>query len=241
MLALNDLKIRRDRLYEQVAESIEDLIRSGKLKVGDQLPPERELAASLNVSRTVVREAVKALSERGMVRIQPGHGIFVAEINANHVSDQVGRLFRLDGNSYKDIALVRKILEVEIVGLAAEHATPRDLQAMAAAIDSMDEHVDSAEIFVAADRDFHAALAQATKNKILPILLDAFADQLQEFQKHIFLVQGAPQQGQLDHKAIYAAVKTGDVQQAREWMTRHLDQAEKHSELGRQLEANAAH
>src|SRR5262245_49310224 len=124
---LLELNLRRDRLYEQVAESIEELISSGKLKAGDQLPPERELARILGVSRTVVREAIKALSERGMVTIQPGYGIFVREFDANHVSGQVGRLFRLNRSSYDDIALVRRILEMEIAGLAAENAQPQDL------------------------------------------------------------------------------------------------------------------
>jgi DNA-binding FadR family transcriptional regulator len=224
MLALNDLKIRRDRLYEQVAESIERLIGSGKLKPGDQLPPEREFATNLNVSRTVVREAIRALAERGMVTIRPGQGVFVSEIVATHVSDQVGRLFRLNGSSYDEIVLVRRILEVEIAGLAAHNAEPTDLQEMQNAIDLMEETQESEERFVAADREFHAALARATKNKILPILLDAFADQLQEFMRRMFRVEGAAQDGLSYHKAIYEAVKKGNVDQARECMLQHLKQ-----------------
>lgn len=232
---LQDLKVRRERLYEQVAESIEDLISSGKLKPGDRLPAERELAVNLSVSRTVVREAVKALSERGLVTIQPGNGIFVSHMDSNHISDQVGRLFRLNESSYKDIAVVRRVLEVEIAGLAAQHATPQDLDDMQVAIEFMEVNQDEIDQFVMGDRDFHAALARATKNKILPVLLDAFVDQLDEFKRLIFLVQGAPQQGQKSHKEIFEAVKQGNVEQAREAMLRHVNHAEKNSEIGREF------
>ncbi len=235
MFELQDLKVRRERLYEQVAESIEELISSGKLKPGDKLPGERELALNLGVSRTVVREAVKALSERGLVTIQPGNGIFVSDLDSNHISDQVGRLFRLNGSSYRDIAVVRRILEVEIAGLAAQNATSEDLAEMKAAIDFMEAHQDSIEQFVLGDRNFHAALARSTHNKILPALLDAFVDQLDEFKRLIFLVEGAPQQGQASHKAIYAAVCEGDVERARAAMLRHVNDAERNSEIGREL------
>jgi len=224
MLALNELKIRRNRLYEQVADSIEELISSGKLKPGDQLLPEREFATNLNVSRTVVREAIRALAERGMVTIQPGHGVFVSEIVATHVSDQVGRLFRLNGSSYDEIVLVRRILEIEIAGLAAQNADPDNLQEMENAINLMAASRDSEERFVAADREFHAALARATKNRILPILVDAFADQLQEFMRRMFRVNGAAQGGIAFHRAIFEAVKKGNVEEAKECMRQHLKQ-----------------
>jgi GntR family transcriptional repressor for pyruvate dehydrogenase complex len=176
------------------------------------------------VSRTVVREAIRALAERGMVTIRPGNGVFVSDIVATHVSDQVGRLFRLNGNSYEEVVLVRRILEVEIAGLAAQHADAVNLQEMQNAIDLMYATQDSEERFIAADREFHAALARATKNKILPILLDVFADQLQEFMRHMLRVNGAAQDGIAHHKIIFEAVKKGDSEEAKERMRQHLQQ-----------------
>ncbi len=235
MMGFSDLKIRRDRLYEQVAQGIEEMINYGKLKAGDQLLPEREMAASLNVSRTVVREAVKTLVERGLVSIQPGQGIFVAAPNTNLLSGQLERFFRLNARFLEDLLVVRRILEVEIAGLAPQKATAQDLKEMQEAIERMDKQLESAEGFVKADQDFHAALARATRNEILPLLLEALVDRLQESRRMIFRVKGAPQRGQTFHRAIYEAVKNGDVRGAQEAMRQHLRQVEEDSKAGQKL------
>jgi GntR family transcriptional repressor for pyruvate dehydrogenase complex len=234
-MLFEDLKINRNPLYEQMAQYVEEMVSSGKLQAGDKLPPERELAASMSVSRTVVREAIKALAERGLVAIQPGQGVFVSAPNSNQISNQLARLFRLSGRSNDDLLAVRRILEVEIAGLAAGKGTDQELQDMRKAIDVMEEHIDSAESYVAADQDFHAALARATGNEILPILIEAFVDRLQESRRMIFRVHGAPQRGQVFHHAIYNAVTRGDAQAAREAMQQHLIQVEEDSKAGQQL------
>ena len=84
-------KVTRERLYEQVADHVEELISTGKLNAGVRLPPERELAEKLGVARGVVREAVKVLEVRGLVAIQPGRGAFVVEDDTQSLSNHLAR------------------------------------------------------------------------------------------------------------------------------------------------------
>src|SRR2546427_8671551 len=113
--------IRTSRLYEQIVEQIEQSIVKGALKPGDQLPAERELAEQFGVSRTAVREAVKALREKGLVEAFSGRGTFVTNGTSQAMRqslDLITRIGGLDGSA--QLAEVRAILEPEIAALAAE-------------------------------------------------------------------------------------------------------------------------
>jgi GntR family transcriptional repressor for pyruvate dehydrogenase complex len=211
-------------LYEQIADHIEELVGAGKLRQGDRLPPERELAEKFGVARGVVREAVKLLGARGLVTIQPGRGTFIAKIGSDSISDHLGRFFRLGNKSHSDLNELRRILEVEIAFLAAQRANAEDLAEMCCAIQAMDDNITSAEKYIAADMDFHLALAKAAQNEMFPLLIEVLADLLRESRQMIFQVTGAPQRGQVWHRRIYAAVEKRDTQAAREAMQQHLQQ-----------------
>ena len=214
----------RERLYEQIADHIEELVSSGKLQQGDRLPPERELAERLGVARGVVREAVKLLGARGLVTVEPGRGTFIAEISSDSISDHLGRFLRLGGKSHNDLNELRRILEVEIAFLAAQRATPEDFEELNQAIQEMDESIDSPEGYIAADMDFHLALARAAQNGMFPLLIEVLADLLRESRQMIFQVTGAPQRGQLWHRRICEAVRKQDAVAAREAMREHMQQ-----------------
>ena len=217
-------KFSRERLYEQIADHIEELVSSGKLQQGDRLPPERELAERLGVARGVVREAVKLLGARGLVTVEPGRGTFIAEISSDSISDHLGRFFRLGNKSHGDLNELRRILEVEIAFLAAQRATPEDFEELNQAIQEMDESIDSPEGYIAADMDFHLSLAKAAQNGMFPLLIEVLADLLRESRQMIFQVAGAPQRGQLWHRRICEAVEKQDAVAAREAMRQHLQQ-----------------
>jgi GntR family transcriptional repressor for pyruvate dehydrogenase complex len=217
-------RFSRERLYEQIADHIEELVCAGKLQQGDRLPPERELAEKLGVARGVVREAVKLLGARGLVTIQPGRGTFIAEISSDSISDHLGRFFRLGNKPHNDLNELRRILEVEIAFLAAQRAKAEDLAEMSCAIQAMDDNITSAEKYIAADMDFHLALAKAAENEMFPLLIEVLADLLRESRQMIFQVTGAPERGQVWHRRIYAAVEKHDTLGAREAMQQHLEQ-----------------
>jgi GntR family transcriptional repressor for pyruvate dehydrogenase complex len=112
--------VQTSRLYEQIVKQIEESINNGSLKLGDQLPAERELAHQFGVSRTAVREAVKTLREKGLVEAHPGRGTFITNSNTQSIWHSLDRMIR-DGQPEAMIHLieVREILEPEIASLAA--------------------------------------------------------------------------------------------------------------------------
>jgi GntR family transcriptional repressor for pyruvate dehydrogenase complex len=225
-------KFSRDRLYEQVASHVEDLVSTGKLQVGDRLPPERELAERLGVARGVVREALKVLAVKGLVTVEPGRGTFVADVDIDSVSEHLARLFRMGKMPHIDLIEFRKILEIEMAELAARRATPENLVEMKQAIADMDRHISSPEEYIAADLNFHLALAKATRNGMFPLLIEVVVDLLQQSRRLIFRVAGAPERGQHWHRLIHEAIEAGDTGRAREAMRQHLEQVANDASAG---------
>lgn len=225
--------VQPSRLYEQIVDQIENAVLTGALKPGDQLPPERELAQQFGVSRTAVREAIKALREKGLVEAYPGRGTFVTDGTAQTVRDSLGRVARFgqaEGSS--QLVEVREILEPEIAARAAARAEPKHLQALREAIAAMDAARDNAEAFIEADLDFHLALAEAAGNPIILTLIDSIVGLLREQRTRIFFVPGGPERGQAHHKRILDAVERRDPEAARQAMRAHLEQVRRDAEAG---------
>jgi GntR family transcriptional repressor for pyruvate dehydrogenase complex len=217
--------IQTSRLYEQIVEQIEESILAGRLKPGDQLPAERELAEQFGVSRTAVREAVKALREKGLVEAYPGRGTFVTNVTSQTVRESLERLARIGQvDASVHLVEVREILEPEIAARAARRANDRHLDAMREAVADMDAALTDEEGFIEADLDFHLALAEATENPLIPTLIDSIVGLLREQRARIFRVPGGPERGQFHHKQILAAIERHDPEAAREAMRAHLEQ-----------------
>ncbi len=215
--------IQSERLYERIVDQIERRILAGDLKIGDQLPAERELAEQFAVSRTAVREAIKALREKGLVEIRLGRGTFVTSGAAGAVRRSLGLLLKTE-NGFVNLEEVREILEPEIAALAATRISEEYITAMTEAVETMDTALDNVEIFVEADLDFHLALAEATQNPIIPSLMDSIIDLLREQRKRTGNVEGGLARGQYHHKKILEAVIQRDPQAARKAMQDHLQQ-----------------
>lgn len=215
--------IQSERLYEQIVDQIERRILAGDLKIGDQLPAERELAEQFAVSRTAVREAIKALREKGLVEIRLGRGTFGTSGAAGAVRRSLGLLLKTE-NGFVNLEEVREILEPEIAALAATRISEEYITAMTEAVETMDTALDNVEIFVEADLDFHLALAEATQNPIIPSLMDSIIDLLREQRKRTGNVEGGLARGQYHHKKILEAVIQRDPQAARKAMQDHLQQ-----------------
>ena len=224
--------IQLGRIYEKIVEQIERRILTGDLKVGDQLPPERELAEHFGVSRTAVREAVKALRQKGLVEVQPGRGTFITNGTSQAMRHSLGLMIKIgqaDGAS--NLVEVREIFEPEIAALAATRADEENIAAMREAVTAMDAALEDADAFVEADLDFHLALAEATQNALIPTLIDSIVDLLREQRKRIALVEGGLQRGQFHHKRILDVIIRHDPEAAREAMRAHLQQVRQDSEV----------
>lgn len=217
--------VRTSRLYEQIVQQIEEAIFNGALKTGDQLPSERDLALKFGVSRTAVREAVKALREKGLVEAYSGRGTFITNGKSQGIRESLDMLIRIgqpDGSV--NLAELRTILEPEIAALATARIDENNLSLMREAYAAMERaHRNSAE-YIEADLDFHLALAEAVGNPLVLSLIDSIVGLLREQRSAIFSVEGGPERGQFHHKQILDAVVARDPNRARLAMRAHLDQ-----------------
>ncbi|MGE5726776.1 MAG: FadR/GntR family transcriptional regulator [Acidobacteriota bacterium] len=224
--------VRTSRLYEQIVQQIEDTILKGNLKPGDQLPAERDLAEQFGVSRTAVREAVKALREKGLVEAYTGRGTFVTNGTLHAIRQSLDLMVKIgqtDGAT--QLVEVREILEPEIAALAADRAEEQHLAALREAVAIMDASLENAEGFIEADLDFHLALAEAAGNPIILSLIDSIVGLLREQRLGTFETAGGPQRGQYYHRRILGAIETRNAEQARSEMRAHLQQVREDSRL----------
>ena len=225
--------IESERLYERIVAQIEQRILKGDLHVGDQLPPERELGEQFGVSRTAVREAVKALRQKGLLETYPGRGTFITDGTSRAMRHSLNWVVSIGAvHGSEDLVQVREIFEPEIAALAARHATAEQIAALDKTVAVMDAALNDAEAFIEGDLDFHLTLAEATQNEIIPILIDSIIDLLREQRKRIFSTPGGPQRGQIHHKRIFKAIKQHDPDAARKAMRAHLAQVRHDSQNG---------
>ncbi len=219
--------IHSAKVFERVAEQIEKRILDGELQKGDRLPTERELADQFQVSRTAVREAMKILAQKGLVDMRPGRGTIVIDGASAAMQNSIGLMMKLKlgaiGGS-DSLVEFRTILEIEIAALAAARTTENEISVMRSAIAAMDESLNDADAFIAADNNFHEALAQATQNALIIILINSIVSLLSEQRKQIFDVEGGPQRGQIHHRRILESVIRRDPEAARAAMRSHLQQ-----------------
>ncbi len=215
--------VRTSRLYEQIVQQIEESIVKGDLKAGDQLPAERDLAQRFGVSRTAVREAVKALREKGLVEAYSGRGTFITDGTTQAVRQSLDLMVKIgqpEGSTH--LAEVRAILEPEIAALAAVRIQEPELSTMREAVTAMDRAGQDPETYIEADLDFHLALAEGAANPLILSLLDSIVGLLREQRLRIFKVPGGPERGQIHHKRILDAVERHDAEKSREAMRAHL-------------------
>ena len=219
--------IQSNKVFEQVANQIEKRILSGELRSGDRLPTERDLAEQFHASRTAVREAMKILAQKGLVEMRPGRGTIVIDGAPEAMQHSIGLVMKLklgEVGGSDNLVEVREILETEIAALAAARATEKEIAAMQEAVRVMDECLNDANAFIAADNQFHQALAKATQNTLILILVDSIVNPLSEQRKQIFDVQGGPERGQFHHKRILESIMRRDPVGARAAMRAHLRQ-----------------
>ena len=216
---------REQRLYQRVVEKVLELISSGAWKPGFRLPPERELSESFGVSRTVVREAVKALEARGVLESTTGSGVSVRLADFNMVSRSLQTYMQLSNLVDFEIRLneVRRVLEVEMVALAAARITPEQRKQLREICQQMRAPGNSAKQMAEMDFRLHVTLADATQNELFKVLLAPLIDQLRE--QIILTWEDFPRPVNLvfdQHEAIVKAVESGDAEAARQAMIKHL-------------------
>lgn len=224
---------RSSTLAEQLVAALEAQITSNQLPPGTRLPPERELAQRFGVSRTVVREALRHLSAKSWLQMVPGGGAIVSVPTREHLSQSMTLLLRAGewNVPHAHVLEVRRMLETQVTELAAARRDERDIARLETLLEAMRALVgtqrdDDLEAIMQNDVDFHAALAEATHNPLVPVLLHSVADILLAVRRLGMRDVSSHRNALFFHSEILDAVKNGDANAARAAMEAHLDESE---------------
>lgn len=218
--------IKQKRVYEDIVGQVQALIREGVLKPGDRLPPERELAERLRVSRSSLREAIRALELRGLVVSRPGAGTFVSTESVETILSVIAASINGSEGYLSDIFEVRHLLEPQIAAMAADRATPEDIRSMASSLDEQARQIERGETGVEGDTAFHFAMAMATHNQVLVRVMSTIADIVRQSRDQSLQTPGRPQRSLASHRRILEMVTRGEAEAARPAMEHHLSDVE---------------
>jgi GntR family transcriptional repressor for pyruvate dehydrogenase complex len=213
---------REPRLSDKVADVMLQTILSRRLQPGDRLPSERELGEQFGVSRTVVREAVRALVAKGVIEVRSGSGLRVAAVDAAAVTESMSLFLRGGTLDFEKVHEVRALLEVHIAGLAAERATEGDITRLREVHERMEREAGDVESAARDDLEFHRAIASGTQNDLFLLLMDSIGSTLIEIRRENLASGSAPMT--LDqHGRVLDRIAARDSPGARAAMASHLE------------------
>ena len=225
--------VRTRHTFEEAAEQIADKVRAGELRSGDKLPPERDLAVTMEISRPTLREAVKVLVEAAVLEVRrgPGGGMFVAsdvvpvELIRQRSSDRRGEV--------DQVLEARRLVEPGVARLAAARATEEDFAAMERSIDVMQQIVDGGyghqdeDRFLQLDMQFHLAIARAAGNPTVETLMRTLLRDLEIARDMAMHLPAVPEWTIGIHRRTLDALRGGDEDEVAAVMDEHLGQLER--------------
>jgi len=215
------------RLYESVIEQIMNLIKNNKLKPGDKLPPERELAEKLSISRGSLREAFRVLESRGLIKSKPGGGRYIREIRKNGHNSTENIILSLEKSSILELLEAREMFEVKIAKIAAQRATPEDIKLIEMVLNKMNQEEElKDEKKTESDTEFHLAIASASHNFVFVNIIKLHLDLLRDTREKTQQIPGRREGRWREHQAILQAVKEHNSKKAGEAMLTHLKNVE---------------
>jgi len=220
---------RQEKLSSQVAEQIKQLILSRQIRPGDRLPTERELCETFQVSRTVIREATRALEARGLVKSQVGSGTYVRAVKVEDVTDSLGMYLSTQGKrfTFDSLMEVRRVLEIQVVKLAAERATSEDIERLESILENMYESTTNIDAFSKWDMEFHITLARASGNPLFNVMLEPLTEALSELIWTGTSAPGVAEEACSYHRNILNFLKSRDAEKSADAMSDHLDQSQR--------------
>ncbi|HHV65197.1 MAG TPA: FadR family transcriptional regulator [Peptococcaceae bacterium] len=223
--------IKTKKIYEEIIEQIKQHIQEGRLNPGDKLPPERDLVKFFNVSRASIREALSALQTMGLLEVRTGEGTFVRKPMLEPGALPLNIIFKPDETVINEIFEVRKMIEAQAAGIAAEKATAEELKDLGFILEGMkkelrETHTLRAEL----DNNFHNKIIQASHNQIAASIFQAINQPIKQLQTHIMFNNSANSHLSKivgDHQKIYDAILKKDSVKSRHYMLKHLDRMAK--------------
>ncbi len=226
--------IKRTKLYEAVIQEIQKMIASGQIKPGSKLPPEREMAETLGVSRAALREALTVLEAARVIEIRHGSGAYVLDVNDELLLRPLALVLLTEKGTVIDLLELRKGIEGEAAYLAAERATSEDISILEKILDEIAAGVAKGGLTVHEDFKFHYALAEATGNpaftKVMNVIADAFHQGLRTSHGMLIQLPGRRETIVKEHRRILECIKKRDAEGARQALREHLERVEKRLE-----------
>src|SRR6266478_6003291 len=214
-------------MTEQVVIQVRDMIREGKLKPGDRLPSEREFAKRLGISRASLRAGLRFLAAMGVLTSRHGSGTYIAEGPPVLDSEPLRMLAALHGFTYEELFEARRLLEVGLAGLAAEHAGDDHLATMAEEVAEMYAALNDPQEYLIHDIRFHRAVAAASSNPILAALMDMVSAVKYERRRETVSRAKDLKESVAMHREIYRLIRAGKADEARAAMSEHLALAQR--------------
>lgn len=225
---VDNFKIDRKSISEEVVEYLKSLIYQGKYKPGEKIPGEREMAQKINVSRNTVREAYKILEAQGYLHIRHGQGVFVADEDSQ--IHKLASSFFIKQDTMLELFSIRKILETEAIVWLVDNLTfqhQEELkQLMAAHLQALTNRIDFREQALL-DQKFHLALARMSGNSVLLRIMIQLIDLLTEVRTKTIRIPGRAEQSLREHVQIANAILDKEKDLARERMLSHLNSVER--------------
>jgi GntR family transcriptional repressor for pyruvate dehydrogenase complex len=215
----------------KIVEQVRDLIKEGRLKPGDKLPPEQVLAEEFGASRPSVREALSALEILGITESRGGKGNFIKDNLSFPLYEQKFRELEEEESPF-ELLEARKVLETEIVGLAAKNATEEEIATIQGSLNKMKDAMTNIPEIMEFDREFHINIAKAAHNSLLFSMMIYLTDLLKEklwinLKEKSWSIPGRPQKYFEEHNEILSAIKNKDNKKARQKMYDHLNEVER--------------
>jgi len=217
-------------VYDELYDQIVSMISKGELKPGDRLPPERELAKQLKVSRQSIREALKKAETQGLVEVRHGEGTFVLSMVSHWMEEPLLIMITEEVGKVNEFLEIRKIFEVWCVRKASEVATSRDLKKLKRGLMEMEKVIESLEPFGKLDFDFHLSIVEAAHNTLM-LHMFASLKHVFDFKYKISNIAKKPQEKNnilhTQHQEVYEAIKSRNPDLAGQKMEEHLQFVEK--------------
>jgi GntR family transcriptional repressor for pyruvate dehydrogenase complex len=195
----------------------------GHWAAGEKIPPERVLSQKLGVGRASLREALKALEIMGMIETRLGEGTFVCGRSEFFARPLLWAITGSDISDARELVEARKLIEVELAGLAAERATQEDLGKIREMLDLMEASLDDPARFLEADVQFHLAVAEAGHNSILLNSILLIRNVMRQWVGAALTDEGVAAEAFEQHKRIFLAIAKRRSEQARRCMDTHLE------------------
>jgi DNA-binding FadR family transcriptional regulator len=220
-------RIARRTVKDQISDKLAYMIHSGLLRVGDELPSERNLASSLGVSRETVRAAVALLRERRMIEINHGSRTKVLGTGELPLHESVSTLSNLRGRTFGEVAEARAAVEVQVLALAAERIRSSELKRLAQLLRDQEQMLEDPVGFQISDRMFHTTMYGACRNTLLFDVVCDFYDYALEYRRRALQRVGAIGRSVAEHRGLLHAFQKRNPKSVVAAAQKHLEQVRK--------------